>query len=116
MGDEYKDADGTSVYAVRGIGLEAWQLPDSRWKSLPPDFKVADFQTEGHRVTDNWLLFKDRVTGKLESQQHAPFFVVTREGTVGVIYIGIPVIDDSLQSGGHFSGDDELNPIAFTKG
>jgi beta-lactamase regulating signal transducer with metallopeptidase domain len=116
MGDEYKDADGTSVYAIRGIGLEAWQLPDSRWKSLPRDFKVADFQTEGHRVTDNWLLFKDRITGKLESQQHAPFFVVTREGTVGVIYIGIPVIDDSLQSGGHFSGDDELNPIAFTKG
>jgi hypothetical protein len=116
MGDEYKDSDGNGIYSIRGIGLKAWQLPDTRWKSLPSEFTVAQLQTEGRRVIDNWLLFKDSVTGTLDLQRHAPFYFVTREGTPGIIYVGIPVVDDSLKPGGLTSGDDELDPVAFSKG
>ena len=116
MGDNFKDDNGNAVYAIRTIGLQAWQLPDSRWKSLPSKFTSEELQSEGHPVTGEWLLFRDSESGGIEPQKNAPFFFVTREGTPGVLYVGIPVIDDSLKPGGVTTGDNELDPIAFYKG
>ncbi len=116
MGDEYKDDNGNAVYAIRTIDLQAWQLSDSRWKSLPPKFTAEELQSEGHPVTGEWLLFRDNQSGKIDPQKNAPFFFVTREGTPGVLYVGIPVIDDSLKPGGATNGDNDLDPVSFRKG
>ncbi len=116
MGDEYKDDDGNAVYAIRMIGLQAWQLPDARWKSLPPKFTSEELISEGQPVTGEWLLFRDGESGQIDPQKNAPFFFVTREGTPGVLYVGIPVIDDSLKPGSVTNGDNDLDPVAFHKG
>jgi hypothetical protein len=116
MGDEYKDDNGNAVYAIRTIGLQAWQLPDSRWKSLPSKFTSEELRSEGHPVAGEWLLFRDSESGKIDPQKNAPFFFITREGTPGVLYVGIPVIDDSRNLGGVRSGDRELDSVDSRKG
>ena len=119
MGDEYKGEDGNAVYAIRTIGLQAWQLPESRWKSLPPKFTSEELKSEGQPVTGELLLFRDSESGKIDPEKNAPFFFVTREGTPGVLYVGIPVIDDSLKPGVRRNvsdGDRDLDPVAFRKG
>ena len=116
MGDEYKDEDGTAVYAIRMIGLQAWQLPDTRWKSLPPKFTSEQLISEGQPVTGEWLLFRNGESGRIDPQKNAPFFFISREGTPGVLYVGIPVIDDSLKPGGVTNGDRDLDPVFFRKG
>ncbi len=116
MGDEFTDSDGKPVYALRTIGLQAWQLEDARWKSLPAKFTVNELKANGSLVPDEWLLHRDADSGKIDAQKHAPFFFITREGTPGCINVGIPVTDDSLKPGGVSSGDNELNPVAFRQG
>ncbi len=116
MGDEHKDDDGQPVYALRMIGLRAWQLENSHWKSLPSAFSIDQMASSGVQVKGEWLLARDPGTGKTDAEANAPFLYVTREGTPGVIYVGIPVTDDTLQPGGAFSGDHELSPVAFRKG
>ena len=116
MGDEYKDDKGNTVFAIRTIGLQAWQLDDSRWKSLPHKFTSEELISEGQPVAGEWLLFQDGESGQIDPQKNAPFFFVTRERTPGVLYIGIPVIDDSLKPGGFMNGDNDLDPVAFSKG
>ncbi len=46
----------------------------------------------------------------------ASFLVITREGTPGLIYLGVEVNDDSLRPGKISNGDHELDPVAFYKG
>ena len=116
MGDEFTDSDGKSVYALRTFGLQAWQLEDARWKSLPAKFTVNELKANGRPVPDEWLLHRDADSGKIDAQKHAPFLFITREGTPGCINVGIPVTDDSLKPGGVSSGDYELNPVEFRKG
>jgi beta-lactamase regulating signal transducer with metallopeptidase domain len=116
MGDEYKDDKGNTVFAIRTIGLQAWQLDGSRWKSLPPKFTSEELISEGQPVAGEWLLFRDGESGQIDPQKNAPFFFVTRERTPGVLYVGIPVIDDSLKPGGLINGDNDLDPVAFSKG
>ena len=96
--------------------MQAWQLPDGRWKSLPSKFTSEVLKSEGHPVTGEWLLFGESKSGKIDPQKNALFFFVTREGTPGALYVGILVIDDSLKPGGATNGDSELAPVALLKG
>ena len=117
MGDEYQDARGNKTYAIRMIGLQAWQLDNDLWKSSL-DFTIDNLKSTGNLVTGEWLLYRDQESGAIDPQKHAPFAFVTSEGTPGVIYLGIPVVDDSLQIGTVIRRDidEELNPVAGTKG
>lgn len=116
MGDQYVAADGTSTYAIRSIGLKAWQLADTRWKDLPREFTVESLKAEGRDVVGEWLLYRDPDSDRLVTDRIAPFLFVTREGTPGVLYVGVPVVDDSLQPGGYAGGESEIMPIGFEQG
>ncbi len=116
MGDQYVAADDTSIYATRSIGLKAWQLADTRWKDLPREFTVESLKAEGRDVVGEWLLYRDPDSDRLVTDRIAPFLFVTREGTPGVLYVGVPVVDDSLQPGGYAGGDSEIMPIGFEQG
>ena len=99
--------------------MQAWQLPGSRWKSLPPKFTREELISEGQPVTGEWLLFRDGESGSIDPQKNAPFFFISREGTPGVLYAGVPVIDDSLKPGvrrGMTNADSDLDPVAFRQG
>ncbi len=115
MGTEYVADDGRTYYALAGIGLEAWELGPDRWKSPPATISTQSMAKEG-RPTETWLLHQDPATGAIDPAAIASFYYLTREGTPGLLYVGIEVHDDSLKPGGISQGDNELRSIAFRKG
>jgi hypothetical protein len=115
MGTEYTADDGQRWYALRGIGLQAWELPANRWKMQGTDIKVEDLKAEG-TPAGSLLLHYDNVADALDPKGTAPFLYITREGTPGLLFVGVDVKDNGLKPGGFTSGDDELRPIAFRKG
>ena len=115
MGVEYVAPDGERTYALRAIGLRAWELGRDRWKMDSEDIMLETLQKEGTPV-EGLLLHRDIDTKAIDPKAIATFFYITREGTPGLLFVGIEVKDDSLKAGGFSRGDNELDPIAFQKG
>ena len=116
MGDEYTPPNGERpVFALRPIGLRAWELGSHRWKMQSADITLEALQSEG-KLADKLLLHRDEESNTFDPQATATFLYITREGTPGLLFVGIEVQDDSLQPGGRIEGDLELMPIAFRKG
>ena len=116
MGSEYSSPkDNQSYFALQPIGLRAWQLGKQRW--TPPDtvFTLEEAQAAGTPV-DNWLLFYNDQTKLIEPQSTAAFLYITREGTPGLMFVGIEVKDTNYKIGERFEGDNELNPVHLAKG
>jgi hypothetical protein len=115
MGDEFVGVDGRRVYALRPIGLQAWELGNDRWKPKINRITLGELQQEGQPVK-NWLLHVDEESGNVVPAATASFLFITREGSPGLIHVGVEVQDDTLKPGGTNSGDLELNPVSFRKG
>jgi beta-lactamase regulating signal transducer with metallopeptidase domain len=115
MGTEYVAPGGKRYYALRGLALKAWELDSKRWKMTSDDITFAELQTEG-AATDGLLLHHNKKTQSIDPETTASFLYMTREGTPGLLFVGIEVKDDSLKPGGIARGDNELNPVAFNKG
>jgi beta-lactamase regulating signal transducer with metallopeptidase domain len=116
MGDEIPGDGDQPVFVLRPIGLRTWELPKDRWKKDYDRTSMGALQKAGRENTTDVLLHVDEASGKAEPLETATFFYVTREGTPGLLYVGIQVQDDNLQPGGRSEGDNELNPVAFYKG
>lgn len=118
LGSEFTSPDGTRHYALQGLDLKAWELSAQRWKMASQDVTLESLQAEGTLAqgTDNLLLHFDADTQTYDPAGKVTFLYVTREGTPGVLFVGVEVHDDSLQPGGITSGDNDLDPIAFMKG
>jgi hypothetical protein len=74
-----------------------------------------ELKAEGTAASE-LLLHYDREHKRFEPKETATFLFKTREGTAGLLFVGIDVHDDSLQPGGVSRGDNELEPVAFYKG
>ena len=116
MGDEYKDKEGKAVFAIRCIGLQAWQLSDKLWKSPVSEVSIKQLSDLARQVPGDWLLFHDSQTKAIDPRVRATFLYVTREGSPGILYIGVPVVDDSPKPGLIYAHDMELDSVGFTKG
>ena len=115
MGTElHVEGQEQPVYAIRLLGMQAWELDKSRWKMRSNDITLEELLTEGRPVDD--FLFHQNFRGQPVHEDTASFLVLTREGTPALVFLGIQVHDDSLQAGGVAQGDNELRPIAFRKG
>ena len=115
MGTEYETSEGRKIFALRSIGLRAWELGKEQWKSNFTDITLKDLQAEG-RPAETLLFHYDEATKSIAPLETASFLFITRHGTPGLLYVGIEVQDDSLKPGGFAMGDNELNPVAFYKG
>ncbi len=116
MGTEYRSPENNQrCYALRPIGLQAWELGEKRWKMRSEDITFETLQREGSPVT-GLLLHSDRNKAIVEPKRSATFLFKTREGTPGLLFVGIEVRDDSQKPGGAINGDVELQPIGFSKG
>jgi hypothetical protein len=114
MGTEYTDKDGR-YYVLRGIGLSVWELAPERWKMSAEDITVEALQAERTRGGD-LLLHIDPATKTPAPKSKVPILYITRRGTPGLLFVGIPVTDDSLKPGGFGPADPEISPIDFSKG
>ena len=116
LGDEIKGEEGQTQFVLRPIGLRTWELPKSRWKETLDQTSIDALQAEGRANQQDLLVSSDPKTNQARLLDTVTFFYITREGTPGILYVGIEVQDDSLKPGGVSTGDNELNPVAFRKG
>ncbi len=75
---------------------------------------VEALQGEGTPARELLLPF-DRETGAYAPVSTASFGFTTREGTPGLLFVGIEVQDTNVKSG-PLQGDNERNPSHFFKG
>ncbi len=116
FGTEYDSPrDGQRYFALRSIGLRAWELGKDRWKMQPADVTLEALQAEGTPV-DGLLLHYDRKAESFDPKETATFLYITREGTPGLLFVGIEVQDVRWKPGGISTRDHELNPVGFFKG
>ena len=118
MGAEYiSPTTGKKHYAIRPLGLKAWELGKERWKMETADVTFESLISEGKAVS-GWLLHRDQEKQRFEPEEIATFLFKTSDGTPGLLFVGIEVHDDSLQPGGRLDAgkDSELDPVAFHKG
>ena len=79
------------------------------------DITFESLQAEG-TAADGLLLHYDRKAESFDPKETATFLFITREGTPGVLFVGVEIQDNSQKPGGSSTGDNELNPIHFFKG
>lgn len=116
MGTEYALPNSDErVFAIRSLGLRAWELGKHRWKMSSDDVTLEELQAEG-TPAEELLLHREGENSAADPKATASFLYITREGTPGLLFVGIEVQDDSLKPGGRMVGDNELSPIAFRKG
>lgn len=117
MGTEYLTETGAdSSYAIRTIGVTAWELPKEYWKQTLVDVKLADLQQEGRKCGEI-LIHYDEEKKESVSRETGTFLIRTREGTPGILYLGIEVLDNKMEAGNRVGdADNELQPVAFQRG
>jgi hypothetical protein len=115
MGTRHTAPDGQAYYVLRGINLQAWELGQERWKKVFADITVEALQAEG-RPNDGLLLHFDEASQAIDPEAVAPFLYITRQGTPGMLFVGIEVNDDRIQFGIRPQGERELDPVANSKG
>ncbi len=79
------------------------------------DVNLKSLQAEG-APAEGLLLHYDRKAESFAPKETATFLFITREGTPGVLFVGVEVQDNSQKPGGVSTIDDELNPVHFFKG
>ena len=116
MGTECVSAEtGANVFVIRELGMRAWELKPDRWNNETLKEKLENLIEDSRRV-NGLLLHHDPASDRDDPTATAPFLVITAEGTVAIISIGIEVHDDSEKPGTFFSGESDLNPKANAKG
>ena len=116
MGTEsVSDNDGQRVFVIRGIGLEAWERGPEQLKQTA-NAVTLEMLKEGRRSAADLLIHHDTNTDKDVPGEKTSFLVVTREGTVAFLFVGVEVRDDSEKPGHFFIGDRDLNPRSTSKG
>lgn len=116
MGDEIEGENEKPLFVLRPIGLNTWELPKTQWKAKLKQTSINSLQEEGRLNKQDLLVSFDFETNKAKPLDTATFFYITREGTPGILYVGIEVHDNGLKPGGFSTGDNELDPVAFRKG
>lgn len=116
LGDEIEGENEKSLFVLRPIGLSTWELPKTQWKAKLKQTSINSLKEQGRLNKQDLLVSFDAETNKAKPLETATFFYITREGTPGILYVGIEVHDNSLKPGGISTGDNELNPVAFMKG
>ena len=116
MGTEYiSPRDRQIWFAIRPIGLRAWELGAERWKMSSSDITLEALEAEGTLARDLLLHF-DRASGSYDPQATATFLYVTREGTPGLLFVGVAVKDTNVKLGEPATGDHERKTSHFFKG
>jgi beta-lactamase regulating signal transducer with metallopeptidase domain len=115
MGTEYvSPGDGRKWFAIRPIGLRAWELGKERWKMQSANITAEALQAEGTPARELLLPF-DREKGSYAPESTATFVFTTREGTPGLLFVGIEVRDTNVKFG-LSRGDSERNPSHLFQG
>ena len=118
MGTEFvPPGEKVSRFAIRALGLSAWQIADERWDTFEKEVVAAEPIKLG-RPASGLLLNYDEKAKKFDSQKPAIFLFATREGAFGILRVGVEVLDTDMKDriGKPVMGDPDLDPVGFRKG
>jgi hypothetical protein len=118
MGTEFTPAGDTkSHYAIRTLGLSAWQVADERWGTFAAEVPQVEPLKLG-RPAAGLLLRHDDKTKQISPTEPAVFLFRTREGAFGILRVGLEVHDTDMSEriGKPVMGDIDLDPVGFYKG
>lgn len=115
IGSKVETADGHKIAALRSIGMQAWELKRERWKMTSEDLTIDSLMDEG--IEENEILLHRNVeTGEYDPKSPATFLVITRDGTVGLLFVGVEIRNDRQKLGFFVGGDNELKSSGPLKG
>lgn len=112
LGDEYRDPEsGKLYYALRGVGLKAWEIPDENWSKIELELQTGKLPSLDTPARD-WLIHYDTASARYVPQRRATFLFIARNGSQGVIRVTGQVTRLWKQSdfGIPYSPPDESNP------
>jgi len=104
-------------YAIRGLGLTAWEIDAARYKTLGTEITKPEPLPTGPPA-GGLLLHYDEKRGEYDPIVPAAFLFVTREGTYGALFVGVEVLDTNVKLGVPAPAGVEpaLDPVGFHKG
>jgi hypothetical protein len=118
MGTEYVPPQGGEpVFALRGIGLQTWQLRPDRWKKSRDVVTLEKLRKEGPLVV-GYLLRRnpEKSSEIIDPRTTASFLAMTSERTPVLLHVGVEVQNDQLEPGSVYEGDPDMNPVGAFKG
>lgn len=118
MGTEFTPAgEAKSHYAIRTLGLSAWQVADERWDTFAAEVPGAEPLKLG-RPAAGLLLRHDEKTKQVSPTEPAVFLFRTREGAYGILRLGVEVLDDDMRDriGKPAMDEPDFDPVGFYKG
>ena len=87
QGTEYRPpGSDRSYYAIRGLGLRAWQVDNLRYGTIEEELRGGR-QPELGRPAGDLMMDIDPQAESFRPENEAAFLFVTREGTTGVLQI-----------------------------
>jgi hypothetical protein len=92
MGTYYQPAEGKRHYAIRGLGLTAWEIEVERYKTLDTDITRLDPLPVG-QPAGGLLLHYNEQRREYDPAATAAFLFVTREGTYAARLVGVEIIN-----------------------
>jgi hypothetical protein len=102
-------------HAIRGLGLTAWEIDAERYQTIDTEITQPEPLKIG-RPAGGLLLHFDEQRSDYDPVAKAAFLFVTREGTYGVLLVGVEVLDTNVKLGVPASGEQAFNPVGFFKG
>lgn len=77
-------------YYLRGVGLQAWEIPNERWDRIAEEVR-QDRPLELGRPAGDTLMHYDSQQGGYIPNRRATFLFITREGTPGILRLSTQV-------------------------
>jgi peroxiredoxin len=87
LGVRYREADsGKNYYAVRGVGLQAWEIGNEHWTKIDEELQQGTLPSLDKPAGD-LLMRYDSVQGKYLPEKRATFLFLTRDGLQGILRV-----------------------------
>ncbi|WP_435018449.1 RNA polymerase sigma factor [Tundrisphaera sp. TA3] len=86
-GAEYRPPGSDRAYfALRGIGLRAWQVDESGFGMMASGLRSGNMP-DLSRPAGEYLMYRDPKTGLYNPEKEATFLFITREGLAGILQV-----------------------------
>jgi len=87
LGVDYRDPQSGNIYhALRGVGLQAWEIPNERWATIEKDLAGGTLPALDTPAGD-LLMHYDAASGRYQPLRYATFLFITRNGLQGILRV-----------------------------
>jgi beta-lactamase regulating signal transducer with metallopeptidase domain/peroxiredoxin len=87
LGIRYLDPQSGKVYyCLRGVGLQAWEIPNERWSTIEKDLQRGALPALDTPAGD-LLMHYDAALARYVPERKATFLFITRDGSQGILRV-----------------------------